>query len=209
MLLWAILQVKISSAQVIEHLSRPYPMNGQKREMYILETERLTLRKFNVNDALFIVELLNTPGWLQFIGDRNVKSVNDAQQYLITGPMSSYKENGFGLSLVQRKENGIPIGMCGLLKRETLEYPDIGFAFLPQYQDKGYAYEIAAATLEYAADILQIGHICAITLPENQKSIKLLKKLQFVFARSFSSAKNGELLYQYDRKPLVNPLTET
>lgn len=174
-------------------------MMETNNEASILETERLRLREFTLHDASFIVELLNSPGWLQFIGDRNVRTINDAQHYLVNGPVKSYKENGFGLSLVQRKEDGISVGMCGLLKRETLEHPDIGFAFLPQHQGKGYAYEIVATTLEYAFSTLKMGQISAITLPENTKSIQLLLKLQFKFIRTFSFTDGGELLNQYDR----------
>src|SRR5688572_21540231 len=116
---------------------------------YFLETQRLGLREFTRDDAVFIVELLNTPGWLQFIGDRNVKTKEQAIIYLENGPLKSYKENGFGSWMVELKEDKTPIGMCGILRRESLENPDIGFAFLPEYTGKGYAFEIASATLSY------------------------------------------------------------
>src|SRR6478736_8102385 len=114
---------------------------------YILETERLQLRQFEIDDAEFIVELVNTPGWLKFIGDRNIKTTEDAIRYLQNGPMKSYQENGFGLSLVEEKGNRKSIGMCGILKRDSLENPDIGFALLPEFVGKGYAFEIALATV--------------------------------------------------------------
>src|SRR5215213_5568163 len=128
---------------------------------YILETERLSLREFTLVDAKFIVELLNSPGWLQFIGDRYVKTEEKAESYLQNGPIKSYHENGFGLSMVELKENRTAIGMCGIIKRDSLETPDIGFAFLPQYEGKGYAFEIADATLSYAKNNLAIAKISA------------------------------------------------
>jgi len=109
----------------------------------ILHTERLVLRKFTVEDTAFIIELLNTEGWLKYIGNRNVKTTEQAKEYLQNGPMKSYEENGFGLALVQLKTNQKPIGMSGLIKRNYLEHPDIGFAFLPGYTGHGYAFEIS------------------------------------------------------------------
>ena len=143
----------------------------------ILQTERLQLREFNPGDAPFVLELLNTPAWLEFIGDRNVHSMEDAERYLENGPMKSYRENGYGLSCVVRKDDGIPVGMCGLIRRAGLENPDIGFAFLPSWSGKGYGYEIAAATLLYAGDTLKIPVVDAITTPANRISISLLEKL--------------------------------
>ncbi|HWJ90667.1 MAG TPA: GNAT family N-acetyltransferase [Flavisolibacter sp.] len=163
----------------------------------ILETERLILREFSLTDAEFIIELLNSPGWLRFIGDRNVKSTADAEKYLTNGPMKSYKENGFGLSLVERKADGAKIGMCGIIKRANLEYPDIGFAFLPGAGGKGYAFEIARATLEYARNRLQLPKICAITLEENERSIRLLEKLGLRFVRTMRFENSQEELQLY------------
>ncbi|MGZ3838578.1 MAG: GNAT family N-acetyltransferase [Flavisolibacter sp.] len=161
---------------------------------YILETERLGLRTFTLDDTAFIIELLNSPGWLQFIGDRNVKTREQAMAYLENGPMKSYIQNGFGLSLVERKEDGIPIGMCGIVKRDTLSHPDIGFAFLPEYNGKGYAMEMAEATLAYARDTLGLPTILAITLPENSRSIRLLEKIGLSCKGTFSYPNSQEAL---------------
>lgn len=147
----------------------------------ILETERLALRKFNLGDSEFILHLLNTRTWLQFIGDKNVKSLNDATNYLVNGPIKSYKENGFGLSRVSLKDSDIPIGACGLLKRDGLDEPDIGFALLPEHTGKGYAFEIASAAMDYARTELAITRIAAITDPGNIASINLLKKIGLQF----------------------------
>lgn len=157
---------------------------------YILKTERLTLRQFKNEDAGFIVELVNTPGWLEFIGDRNIHTEEDAINYLQNGPIKSYSENGFGSSMVELKD-GTPIGMCGLLKRDSLENPDIGFAFLPAYIGKGYAFEIVNATMDYATHQLKLKTIYAITDPKNKRSIQLLEKLGLRYIKMVSSSTAG------------------
>ena len=143
----------------------------------ILRTERLIIRKLTFDDSLFIVQLLNSPGWLKYIGDRGVKTEEDAKLYLQNGPLLSYEKYGFGLYLVMLLETGDPIGMCGILKRENLEHPDLGFAFLPEFTGKGYAYEAANAVIQFAGQRLEIKTLLAITLPENLNSIKLLEKV--------------------------------
>lgn len=147
----------------------------------IFETERLRSRELTHIDTTFIIELLNTPGWLQFIGDKNVKTEEQAINYLEDGPLKSYRENGFGLYLVELKETTEPIGMCDLLKRTYLEKPDIGFAFLPTFGGQGYAHEIASALLVYAKEKLNIPAVMAIIVPGNRKSINLLEKLGLIF----------------------------
>lgn len=112
----------------------------------ILTTDRLVLRQFSLSDTAFILELLNSPGWINFIGDRGIRTEKDAEEYLLNGPMKSYQKNGFGLAMIALKESGEGIGMCGLIKRESLADVDIGYALLPAYTGQGYAYEIAAAT---------------------------------------------------------------
>lgn len=144
---------------------------------YILNTRRLRVREFEVHDAGFIVELLNTPGWLEFIGDRNVRTEKQAKYYLENGPIKSYRENGFGLYLVETKESVANVGMCGILKRDSLESPNIGFAFLPEHTGKGYALEVAMATLKYAEGQLKLPKISAITKPDNKRSIRLLEAI--------------------------------
>jgi RimJ/RimL family protein N-acetyltransferase len=160
----------------------------------ILETGRLILRQFELTDAKFIVELVNTPGWIEFIGDRNIRAEEAAINYLQNGPIKSYKENGFGLSLVELK-NGTPIGMCGILRRDTLESPDIGLSFLPAFMGMGYAFEIADATLNYAKTKLNVGPILAITLLKNKKSIRLLEKIGLKFKKTvYAPDKDEELM---------------
>lgn len=159
----------------------------------ILETERLRLREFTIHDTDFIIELLNSRGWLQFIGDRNVRTKEEAIAYLQNGPIKTYAERGYGLSMVELKGDNKPIGMCGILNRETLESPDIGFAFLPDAQGKGYAYEIAKAMVDHANNKWGISTLAAITLPSNKSSVRLLEKLGFVFQNHFMNEKQEEL----------------
>ncbi|MEP6997981.1 MAG: GNAT family N-acetyltransferase [Betaproteobacteria bacterium] len=151
--------------------------------MKVLETDRLRLRWLSLNDAEFILELLNDRSWLQFIGDKGVRSAQDAQSYLLKGPIAMYARVGFGLYLTELKEGCVPIGVCGLIKRDSLEDVDIGFAYLPRYWSKGYAYESASAMMAYARNVLGLRRIVAITSPENAASTKLLGKLGLRFEK--------------------------
>jgi RimJ/RimL family protein N-acetyltransferase len=148
----------------------------------ILETERLTLRQFTANDASFILELVNEPSFIQNIGDRGVRSLADAVKYIEAGPVTSYARNGFGLYLVQLKESGASIGMCGLIKRESLSNVDIGYAFLPKFWSKGYAVEAALAVKEQGRS-LGLKRLVAIVDPANISSIRVLEKLGFTFEK--------------------------
>lgn len=165
--------------------------------MKILDTERLTLRELTEEDAGFILCLLNEPSFLQFIGDRGVRTVADARDYLLKGPMSSYQRLGFGLYLVELRSARTPIGLCGLIKRETLDDVDIGFAFLPEFWSKGYAFEAAAAVLAFGRDVLGLKRIVAIVSPENERSIGLLSRLGFVFERLITWPDDGTELKLY------------
>ena len=149
--------------------------------MIRLETERLVLREILPGDAEFVLELLNEPSFLQFIGDRQVRTVDDALRYIAAGPAASYAANGFGLLLVERREDGAALGICGLLKRDTLPDVDIGFAFRPAHWGRGYAREAASATLEWARDVLGMNRLVAITSPDNTPSMALLGRLGFTF----------------------------
>jgi [ribosomal protein S5]-alanine N-acetyltransferase len=149
----------------------------------VLQTERLNLRKMSPDDAGFIVELLNDPAFLRFIGDKGVRTIDDGCQYILTGPMESYERHGFGLWLVELKGSKTPIGICGLLKRDTLTDVDIGFALLPQYRAKGYAFESAAAVMGYGRNVLGLGRVVAITDEANVGSIRVLEKIGMSFDR--------------------------
>jgi RimJ/RimL family protein N-acetyltransferase len=151
--------------------------------MKILETARLILRQFSIDDADFILRLLNEPSFIQNIGDRGVRTLEDARAYILRVPIASYEKNGFGLWLVMLKESGESIGMCGLIKRDTLDDVDIGYAFLPKFWSKGYAVEAAQAVKEYARDVIGLKRIVAITDPENQGSIRVLEKIGLKFEK--------------------------
>jgi RimJ/RimL family protein N-acetyltransferase len=147
----------------------------------VLETERLILRRLSVEDAAFILELLNEPSFLRYIGDKGVRTLDDARNYILTGPIDSYERFGFGLYLAALARDGAPIGICGLLKRETLKDVDIGFAFSPAFWGNGYALESASAVMAYGRDTLGLARIVAVSSPDNQRSIKILERLGMRF----------------------------
>jgi RimJ/RimL family protein N-acetyltransferase len=149
----------------------------------VLETDRLIVRRLSPEDADFILQLLNEPSWLQFIGDNGVRTIEDARAYILRGPIDMYSRLGFGLYLVELKEEGFSIGICGLIKRDSLEDVDIGFAFLPEFWGKGYAYESASAVMLYGKKNFGLNRIVAIASPGNHSSARLLEKLGFKFER--------------------------
>lgn len=151
--------------------------------MTILETERLILRRLTTDDAGFILELLNQPSFLRHIGDKGVRNIDDAVRYIETGPLASYERFGFGLYLVELNTTGAPIGLCGLLKRDTLPDVDVGFAFLPAFWSQGYAFESASAVMTYGRGVVGLRRIVAITSPDNHASISLLEKIGLRFER--------------------------
>ena len=164
---------------------------------YIIETERLKLRKLALEDSGFLIELLNSPGWIKYISDKNVHTVEDAHIYLKDGPFQSFSVNGFGLCMVELLSDDTPIGICGLIKREFLSTPDLGFAYLPQFHGKGYAFEMAQAIVIHAKEKLKISTLSAITLESNMKSKQLLKKLGFHYNQNITSP-TGEKLQLYE-----------
>ena len=159
--------------------------------MSVLTTDRLTLRPLTFDAADFVVALLNEPAWLRFIGDRGVKNVADARRYLEKGPLAMYLRFGFGHYLVQRTEDGAALGICGLVKRETLADFDLGFAFLEPYRCQGYAYESSQAALAHGKDVMGLKRVVAITAPDNVNSIRLLEKLGFAYERMTWMGENG------------------
>jgi RimJ/RimL family protein N-acetyltransferase len=158
----------------------------------VLETDRVVLRRMSMDDAPFILQLLNEPSFLRFIGDKGVRTLDDARNYILTGPMASYERFGFGLWLTLLKESGVPIGICGLLKRETLKDVDLGFAFLPQFWRKGYAMESAIAVMAHGRTTFALKRIVAITSPENDASMNVLEKLGFGFEEMVRLSKDGD-----------------
>ncbi|MGV3630548.1 MAG: GNAT family N-acetyltransferase [Bacteroidota bacterium] len=170
----------------------------------ILETERLIIREFTPEDAPYILEQLTSEEWLRFIGDRKVYNLADARHYLVSHLIPPYEAKGFGFYAVDLKNGGKTIGMCGLVKREELEDIDIGFAFLPAYFGKGYAYESAKAVLDHAFENLEQESICAITLAENQSSVNLLKKLGLNYKTQVLFGDAQEELMLFETKAVKN-----
>jgi RimJ/RimL family protein N-acetyltransferase len=149
----------------------------------VLETARLVLRHLTAEDAAFMLRLLNEPSWIRFIGDRGVRTLEGAREYIAKGPVASYERHGFGLFLVELKGEGTAAGICGLIKRDALEDVDIGFAFLPEFWGRGYAHEAAAAMMEHAQRVLGFKRVAAIVASDNESSIRLLEKLGMSFER--------------------------
>jgi ribosomal-protein-alanine N-acetyltransferase len=151
--------------------------------MLILETDRLRLRRLSADDAEFVLRLLNEPSFIQNIGDRGVRTIDDASAYILKGPVANYETFGFGLLLVEQKESGLPIGICGLLKRDVLEHVDIGYALLPEFWSQGFALEAASAVMSYAKEKLGVKRVLAVVSADNQSSIRLLEKIGFHYEK--------------------------
>lgn len=184
-------------------------MNGVNRRMLekgaqqaagasvsVIRTARLVLRQLEPSDAHFILELLNEAGFLRFIGDKGVRTLADAREYILKGPIDSYIRHGFGLYAACLRD-GTPIGICGLVKRDGLADVDVGFAFLSRYTAKGYAVEAAGAVLAHAHRQLQLRRVVAITAPDNLGSIAVLTKIGLTFERRVRLADDGPELNLY------------
>jgi RimJ/RimL family protein N-acetyltransferase len=173
------------------------PRDSGRSSLKVLQTERLILRWLNTDDAAFIFQLVNEPSWLKYIGDKGVRTLQDAENYIRNGPVETYSRRGFGLYLVELRDGGESLGICGLIKRESLEDVDLGFAFLPDFWGKGYAYEAAAAAMSYGKNVLGLSRIVAIVSQDNHPSRKLLEKLGFRLERIAALNSNEEELKVY------------
>jgi len=164
--------------------------------MPITTTQRLIISKVTLKDAPFFVELMNTPSWLKYIGDRNIKTVKDAENNLKNGILKSYQESGYGFyKVTQKSQPEKAIGIVGLVKRKELEHTDIGFGFLPEYEGKGFGYESSVAIMELAKNWFKLDKVLAITNPDNRSSIHLLEKLGLSFQKRIKPFDdNDELL---------------
>ena len=150
--------------------------------MTILETERLTLRKLTTEDAAFVLEMLNDPAFIRNVADRGVRTIADATAYIEQKHLPQYAQFGFGFYLMELKGGFLPIGMCGLMKRETRDDVDIGYSVLERFAGRGYAFEAASAVLHYGREVLRIPRIVGLTAPDNAVSIRLLEKLGLRYA---------------------------
>lgn len=154
--------------------------------MSVIETERLNLREVDEGDAAFVLELLNDPDFIRNVADRGVRTLEDARRYVAERFTAAYRRDGYGFWLVEPKGSGTPAGVCGLVKRDTLPGLDVGYAFLPPFRSKGYAFESASAVVAYARDVLGLRRIYAIVNPDNAVSIRVLEKLGMSFERMVS-----------------------
>ena len=150
---------------------------------YPIETERLVLRRLTLDDAGFILGLLNEPSFLEHVGDKGVRDLEGARRYLLDGPVACHEKHGFGLDRVELRESGEPIGICGLLRRDGIDDVEVGFAFLPAFWGQGYATEAARASIEHGRSHLGVGRIVAIASPANTGSHRVLEKLGLRFDR--------------------------
>jgi [ribosomal protein S5]-alanine N-acetyltransferase len=165
--------------------------------MYITQTERLNLRYLDPGDAGFILDLVNDPSWLRYIGDRGVRSLADAESYIRNGPMDMYAQFGFGMFALQRRDDGSLVGICGLIKRDTLPDVDIGYALLPQFAGQGFALEAARACVSLAHQRFGLQRLLAITTPDNQRSMHLLLQLGMQLLERYRHHPDSEELCLY------------
>ena len=169
--------------------------------MIITETKRLLISEFTIEDASFFLELMNAPNSIKYIGDRNLNSVEDAEKYLINKTIKSYSDFNFGFYKLELKgEKNIAIGTCGLAKREELDHVDIGFAFLPGYEGKGFGYEASKEVMSLAKETFKLEKLIAITVPYNKNSIKLLEKLGFACEKRIKPFEDDEELLLFAKK---------
>jgi ribosomal-protein-alanine N-acetyltransferase len=164
-----------------------------KKLMKIFETERLVIRELTEEDAPFINNLLNSPKFVRYIGDRGVRSDEDARIFIRDRYRKSYLDHGYGLYAVELKEGAMPVGMCGFVRRDTLPAPDLGFAFLPEHEGRGYGFESATGAIGYGRDRLDFDKLLAITSLDNEASIGLLKKLGFQLDSVIDTPENERL----------------
>ncbi|MCB1022973.1 MAG: GNAT family N-acetyltransferase [Acidobacteria bacterium] len=174
----------------------------KKPDGHILETERTILRELTTDDAQFNLDLLNQPSFIKYIGDRGVRTIEQSIDFIESRYRKSYAENGFGLNLVEIKPAGgdktlTPIGICGFVKRDTLPDVDIGFAFLPDFEKKGYAFETADAMMKFGKEELGLTRVLAITTRDNKSSQSLLKKLGFEYEKNVKMSGDDEELFLF------------
>jgi len=151
--------------------------------MRVMETARLNIRRLLPGDAAFVLELLNDPSFIQNIGDRGVRNLESARDYIMLGAIASHEKHGYGLDVVELKATAEPAGICGLVRRDYLDDPDIGFAFLPRFTGLGYAVESATAVFEHAHSVLKLPRVLAIVSPANERSIRVIERIGLRYER--------------------------
>ncbi len=174
---------------------------SQRIPMPLIETPRTVIRLMTAADADFIRELLNEPSFLRFIGDRQVRTTDDAGQFIDRRYQQSYRDHGYGLYVVASRESGESMGICGFVRRDSLPAVDMGFAFLPRFEGKGFAFESAAATLQYGRDSLGLTRVLAIAQADNARSLALLDRLGFAFDRLITMPGEAQPVSMYASEP--------
>lgn len=175
-------------------------MSGAMTEpITVIETPRLRLRTAALDDAAFYMELVNDPSWIANIGQRNIHTLEAARAALESGPMAQFREHGYSLYIVERRSDGATVGMAGLVRRDSLPGPDIGYAVRPAYWGQGYAWEAAAAIVRHAQHVLRLPTLYGITSLQNQASINLLNKLGLRFERFTRRQPDGKDTNVYRR----------
>lgn len=165
--------------------------------MIIVKTNRLLLREASTDDSEFILKLINEPAWHEFISKHSIDTIEKASEYIEQKMKAMYQTLGFGLWVVEKTDDATPIGICGLLKRDSLQYIDLGFAFLADYWGQGFALEASIGCLKYASNEIKSQKILAITDPSNTRSVKLLEKAGFIYESNFSHPGSDEILSLY------------
>jgi RimJ/RimL family protein N-acetyltransferase len=150
----------------------------------IAETARLRIRELSVDDAEFLLGLVNQPSFLENIGDKGVRNLEDARRFILEGPWASHRDRGYGQFMVELKDSGEPIGVCGILYRDALDVSDVGCAFLPEHWRQGFAYEAVGAVMDFGRHALGVETIVGLASPDNMPSIKLLEKLGMKFEKT-------------------------
>lgn len=145
----------------------------------LITTERLTIRQLSARDASFILEQYNEPAFLENIGDKKIRSIDDAINNIVDWAQASYRKNGIGLLLMELRDCGTPIGTCGLIKRDDIQDYDLGYSLLEKYQRQGYVMEAAQTVLEHAKNVLALSRVVGYTSALNEASIRVLEKLGF------------------------------
>ena len=165
--------------------------------MVVVETTRLRLRRFTLDDAEFVLELVNEPSFVENIADKGLRTLDDARRFILEGSWTCQEKKGYGQFVVELRDSGEAVGICGLLYRDSLGLTDIGFAFLPEHWGRGFAFEAASAVLEYGRSTLGIEKIVGLTSEDNLASIKVLRKLGMEFERrvKMSDDDPGTVLY--------------
>ncbi|WDE04400.1 GNAT family N-acetyltransferase [Thalassomonas viridans] len=168
--------------------------------MIITETSRLVLRVANLDDAPLMITLMNEPAYLENIGDKEVRNLSDAVNYLKTGPMAMQQELGFSLYCCQRKDTGQTIGLTGLIKRQGIEHPEVGYAILSEHCRQGFGLESVEGVIKHAREELKLPVLQAITSVGNTASVKLLERLEFNFQRLITLPGSSEEINLFERK---------